>query len=423
MGDTDVRVVVTGMGAVTPIGLTLSEFRDGLFAGRSGVGPITQFDCDVKDPATGEPQFATRIAAEVKGFAPETFLRKPHRYDRAAQFALAAGRMAMDDAGLTIEEDRAGRIGVVVGTGMGDMRTVESAIALLQTKGARRLPPTGLPKVLPNSLAANIAIFLGARGPNIGISSACASSTHAVGEAYWMIRRGDADLMVAGGAEAAITPLTIGAFSAMRVMSRRNDDPPGASRPFDRDRDGFVMGEGAGLLILERLESARARGARIYAEVIGYGMTADAYNIADMRPDAAEPARAMRLALRRAGVAPEAVDYINAHGTATRTNDAVETLAIKEVLGPRARQVPVSATKSMVGHLLSGSGAVELIATILAIRDQRVHPTINLSAPDPECDLDYVPSVARSHPIQIALKNSFGFGGHNAALAFRRWAE
>lgn len=414
-------VVVTGIGTITPTGLNHCAFRQSLLEGKSGIGPITQFDCNALDPATGELQFSTRIAAEVKGFDPATFLRKPQRFDRASQLAVAAAQMAIQDAGIEIQNGRPERIGIVLGTGMGDMRTVEYGIQLLLTKGAQRLPPTALPKVLPSLLVANVTAYVGARGPNLGISTACASSTHALGEAYWMIRRGDADIVFAGGAEAAITPLTIGAFAAMRVLSRRNESPEHASRPFDRDRDGFVMGEGAGLLVLESFQSAHARGARIYAEILGYGATADAHHPSDMKPDVEECARAIRLALDRAGLAKDAIDYVNAHGTSTPSNDLAETQALKQVFGPHAYKIPISATKSMVGHLLSGSGAVELIATILAMQDQVAYPTINLANADPECDLDYVPDQARPARIDVALKNSFGLGGHNACLVLRRW--
>lgn len=418
-----VRVVVTGIGAVTPIGLTVEEYRKSLIAGRSGVGPISQFDCNVTDPATGEPQFATRIAAEVKGFKPELHLPKPQRYDRASQFGIRAAQMAAEDAGLAPEELKSTNTGAFIGTTVGDMQTIETALTVLHSRGARRLLPTYLPKVLPSTLVANLCMYLGTQGPSMGISSACASSTHAVGEAYWCIRRGDAERMVAGGADACITPLTVGSFTAMRAMSRRNESPETASRPFDRERDGFVIGEGAGLLILETLESAKRRGARIYAEILGYGASADAYHLTDMNPKLAQCAQAMRKALERARIDPEKIDYINAHGTSTPTNDAVETLAIKEVFGSRAYKIPISSTKSMIGHLMGASGGAELIAVILGLQSQEVHPTINLRNPDLACDLDYVAEGARPHPMEYVLKNSFGLGGHNASLVLRRWRE
>jgi 3-oxoacyl-[acyl-carrier-protein] synthase II len=418
-----VRVVVTGVGAVTPISHTLEEYRKSLATGRSGVGPISLFDCSIADPVTGEPQFATRIAAEVKDFKPELHLRKPQRYDRASQFGICAARMAVQDAGLSLEELKSASTGAFIGTAVGDMQTIETAMTVLHSRGARRLLPTYLPKVLPSTLVANLCVDLGTQGPSMGISSACASSTHAVGEAYWCIHRGDAEKMVAGGADASITPLTVGSFTAMRAMSRRNESPATASRPFDRERDGFVIGEGAGLLILESLESAKRRGAKIYAEIVGYGATADAYHLTDMNPELAQCAHAMRKALKRARINPERIDYINAHGTSTPTNDAVETIAIKEVFGSRAYKIPISSTKSMIGHLMGASGGAELVAVILGLQDQTVHPTINLRNADPACDLDYVSDGARPHPMEYALKNSFGMGGHNASLVLRHWRD
>lgn len=412
---------MTGIAAITPLGLTLEEYRKSLAAGRSGVGPIRLFDCNVADPETGEPQFATRIAAEVRDFKPELHLRKPHRYDRASQFGMYAARMAVEDAGLSQEELKSSDTGVFVGTAVGDMQTLETALAVLHSRGARRLLPTFLPKVLPSTLVTNLCVYLGTQGPSIGFSSACASSTHAVGEAFHCIQRGDAERIVAGGADASITPLTVGAFTAMRAMSRRNERPETASRPFDRERDGFVIGEGAGLLILENLESAKRRGARIYAEILGYGATADAYHITDMNPELAQCAQAMQKALKKAKVDPARIDYINAHGTSTPTNDPVETHALKKTFGDRAHEIPVSSTKSMIGHLMSASGAAELVAVILGLRDQVVYPTINLQNPDPACDLDYVAQSPRPHPTEYVLKNSFGMGGHNASLVLRNW--
>jgi len=415
------RVVVTGIGAVTPIGLDAASFRAALYEGRSGVTPITQFDAEVPDPATGEPQFTTRIAAEVRGFEPRTLLKKPHRYDRASQLALAAAGMALADAGLRHESPDTAEMGVVLGTGGGDSASFTESADVLRRRGARRISPLALPRYLASSLPANVAIHLGAHGPNLGISTACASGAHAVGEAFWIIRRGDTDRVLAGGAEAAITPLAMAGFAAMRVLSRRNHDPEGASRPFDAGRDGFVMGEGAAMLLLESLDSARARRAPIRAEVLGYGLSADAYSATHLRPDGAECARAMRRALQVAGLAPEAVDFVNAHGTATPQNDATETQAVKAVLRDRAREVPINATKSMIGHLMSAGAAAEILATVFALEDQRVHPTRNLERPDPRCDLDYVAGAARRAPIRVAMKNSFGLGGHNAVLLLRRW--
>lgn len=418
-----IRVVVTGIGAVTPIGRTIEEYRTSLIAGCSGVGPISLFDCNVTDPATRELQFATRIAAEVKGFKPDLHLSKPQRYDRASQFGIYAAKMAVEDAGLRPEDLSSTDTGVFVGTAMGDMQTIEMAMTVLHSCGARRLLPTYLPKVLPSTLVTNLCMYLGTQGPSMGISTACASAIHAVGEAYWCIQRRDAERMVVGGADAVITPLTIGSFTAMRAMSRRNDSPETASRPFDRERDGFVLGEGAGLMILETLQSARKRDAKIYCEIVGYGATADAYHLTHMNPESAQCAQAMRKALRRAQIEPDKIDYINAHGTSTPTNDFVETAAIKEVFGCRAHKIPISSTKSMIGHLMSASGAAELVAVILGLQDQVVHPTINLKNPDPTCDLDYVKEGARPHPMEYVLKNSFGMGGHNASLVLKHWQD
>jgi 3-oxoacyl-[acyl-carrier-protein] synthase II len=306
---------------------------------------------------------------------------------------------------------------------MGDMRTVEEGMTIMRDRGAEQIPPTGLLKVIPSSLPAHLAIHFGMRGPSFGVSSACASSTHAIGEAYRMIQRGDADVVLAGGAEASVTPLTVASFAAMQVLSRQNEPPYSTPRPFDRRRDGCVIGEGSGMLVLERLESARERGARIDAEVVGYGLTADAFHAGAMRPDAEECARAIRQALASAGVEAEQIDHVNAHGTATLSNDRVETLALRSALGPHAAEAPVSATKSMTGHLLSAGGAVETIAAVLAILTQKMHPTVNLTESDPECDLDYVPGMARVRSVRYALKNSFGFGGHNAVLVLKRWEE
>ena len=417
------RIVVTGIGAVTPIGLTIEEYRKSLIAGRSGVGPISLFDCNAPDPVTGEPQFATRIAAEVKGFKPELHVSKPQRYDRASQFGMCAAQMAVEDARLRPEDLKSTDTGVFMGTAVGDMETIETGMTVLHSRGARRLPPTYLPKVLPSTLVTNLCMYLGTKGPSMGISSACASATHAVGEAYWCIQRGDAERMVVGGANAVITPLTVGAFTAMRVMSRRNDSPETASRPFDRERDGFVLGEGAGLMILETLESARKRGAKIYCEIIGYGATADAYHLTAMNPELAQCAQAMRKALRRAQIDPDKIDYINAHGTSTPANDLVETVAIKEVFGSHAHKIPISSTKSMIGHLMSASGAAELVAVILGLQDQVVHPSINLKNSDPACDLDYVKEGARAHRMEYVMKNSFGMGGHNASLVLKHWQD
>jgi len=417
------RVVITGLGVIAPNGRDLASFNENLCKGASGVGPITRFDPMATDPRTGEFQFFSRIAGEVRDFHPEAFLQKANRYDRASQFAIYAARMALAQAGLDTASVNHEEVGVVMGTGMGDMHTVEAGVSILSNRGAHHLSPTSLPKVLPSLIPGNVAIFFGLNGPNLAVSSACASTTHAVGEAFWMLRRGEARMMVAGGAEASITPLTVGSFAALRVMSSRNSEPERASRPFDRDRDGFVIGEGSGMLVLETLESAKARGAEIWAEILGYGLTCDAFHVSSMRPDGTQCARAIRLAMDRARVRPDEISCINAHATSTRMNDVVETNAIREVLGPYAKTTPVSATKSMIGHLLSAAGGVELVASVLAIRHQVVHPTINLECPDPECDLDCVPLQAREQRVEIVLKNSFGFGGQNAVLVLRRWRD
>ncbi len=421
--DNSTRVVITGLGAVTPIGNSAEEFGRSLFAGVSGTGPITHFDCEVRDPRTNRHQFTTRIAGEVKDFDPRTVVDRPERLDRATHFALAAVDMALTDAGLTAQTIVPERTGVVVGTGMGDMATIEGGIEQILKGSARRIRPTALPKVLPSSLPGNVAIRLGSRGVTMGISTACASSTHAVGEAYWVIRRGDADVVMAGGAEAAITPLSMASFGAMRVLSRNNEHPEKASRPFDARRDGFVMGEGSGLMVVESLQSARDRGARIYAEILGYNATSDAFHATGMRADVSEYIRVMAQAMEMGGVKVEEIDSINAHGSSTPMNDSVETRAIRKVFGERVYQIPVNATKSMTGHLLSAGAAIEIIAVLLSFEKQQLHPTINYEVPDPECDLDYVVDGKRSFPLKTVLKNSFGMGGHNSALVLRRWEE
>ncbi len=417
----DTRVVITGLGAVTPIGNNAEEFGRSLFEGVSGTGPITHFDCEVRDPRTDRHQFTTRIAGEVKDFDPHTVAQRPERLDRATHFAFAAADMALSDAGLTTQTIVPERTGVVVGTGMGDMVTIEGGIELILKGSTRRIRPTALPKVLPSSLPGSVAIRLGSRGVTMGISTACASSTHAVGEAYWVIRRGDADVVMAGGAEAAITPLSLAAFGAMRVLSRNNEEPEKASRPFDARRDGFVMGEGSGLMVIERLESAQRRGAHIYAEILGYKATSDAFHATGMRADVSEYVRVMTQAMEMGGVGAAEIDSVNAHGSSTPMNDAVETKAIKAVFGERVHEIPVNATKSMTGHLLSAGAGIEIIAVLLSFEKQRVHPTINYEAPDPECDLDYVVDGSRDMTLNTVLKNSFGMGGHNSALVLRRW--
>ena len=401
------------MGVVSPVGIGLEAFWASLVEGRSGVGPITLFDPSDLD---------CRIAAEVKAFDPTQFMdRKEVRHtDRFCQFALAAAAMALEDAGLAGAGRLGPRVGVIIGSGIGGMNTLEEQHRIMLEKGRGRVSPFLVPMMIPDMAAGLVSIRWGAEGPNSCTVSACASGSHSIGDAFRLVQRGDADIMITGGAEAAITPLAMAAFCSARALSTRNDDPPRASRPFDRDRDGFVMGEGAGILILEEREHALARGARIYAEIVGYASTGDAYHITAPAPEGRGAARAMELALRDAGVAPEEVDYINAHGTSTEYNDWYETLAIKRVLGDHAYRVAVSSTKSMTGHLLGAAGGVEAIATVLTLHRGIIPPTINLDNPDPRCDLDYVPNRARRQPVRVAISNSFGFGGHNAVLVFRR---
>lgn len=410
------RVVVTGMGAITPLGNDVETFWQNVVAGRSGVGPITLFDASA---------LKTRIAAEVKGFDPEAWFgrKEARRLDRYAQFALAATQQALQDARLDPGHVDRERVGVILGTGIGGIGSLVQGVETLMTRGPDRISPFMVPMMLADTAPGLIAIAYGFRGPNMAVITACASGTNAIGEAMNLIRRGDADVVIAGGAEAAILPISVAAFNVMGAISTRNEEPERASRPFDRTRDGFVMGEGAGILVLERLEHAQARGARIYAEVVGYGASADAYHITAPLENGEGAALAMRRALADAGLSPRQVDYINAHGTGTPLNDKSETQAIKAVFGEAAYDVPISSTKSMIGHLLGAAGAVEAIVCIRAITDGVIPPTINYEHPDPECDLDYVPNTARRRPVRVAMSNSFGFGGHNACVIFRRYAD
>ncbi len=407
------RVLNTGLGVLTPLGNTVAEFWEGLKAGRSGVGPITHFDAS---------KFTTRFAAEVKGFNPEAYMerRDVRHIDPFAQYAIAAAKQAVADAGLQITPENAERVGVLIGSGIGGISTWEEQHSVYLNRGPSRISPYFVPMMICNMASGQVSIALGAKGPNTTVVTACATASHAIGDAMAIIRRGDAEVMIAGGSEAAITPMGVVGFCAARALSTRNDDPQRASRPFDRDRDGFVMGEGAGILVLESEEHARARGAQVYAEVAGYAMTGDAYHITAPAPGGEGAARAMALALKDARLAPTDVDYINAHGTSTPPNDAVETAAIKQVFGDHAYRLMVSSTKSMIGHLLGAGGGVEAAVCALTIRDRVVHATINYENPDPECDLDYVPNTAREAPVRVALSNSLGFGGHNACLVFRQ---
>jgi 3-oxoacyl-[acyl-carrier-protein] synthase II len=408
------RVVMTGAGAVTPVGNTAEEFWASLLAGRSGIGPITRFDAS---------QMPTRIAGEIKGFDPLKYIDKKddRKFDRFLKYAVACATMAVEDAGLKTDRVDATRFGVLVGSGIGGIETLLEQYAILTEKGPDRVSPFFVPMIIVNMASGVISMRFGARGPNSSVVTACATGNHAIGDAMRIIQRGDADVMIAGGAEAIIIPLTIAGFCQMKAMSTRNDDPTKASRPFDAERDGFVCGEGGGLVILESLEHARAREARIYAEVVGYGMTGDAHHMTAPDPEGDGAARAMAAALRDAALEPSAVGYINAHGTSTPYNDKFETIAIKRVFGDHATKLAVSSTKSMTGHLLGAAGGIEAIATAFALHHGMLPPTMNYEKPDPDCDLDYIPNQARKQEIEVALSNAFGFGGTNATLAFKKY--
>jgi 3-oxoacyl-[acyl-carrier-protein] synthase II len=408
------RVVVTGLGMLTPVGTTVDATWEALQAGRSGIGPITAFDASA---------YPTRIAGEVRDFDPHRWIERKEakRMDRFTQLGVAAAMMAVEDARLPIHDGTRDRIGVLIGSGIGGIATFEEQHRILLERGPDRVSPFFIPMMICDMASGQTSILLGLRGPNSCVVTACATGTHAIGDAAAIIRRGDADAMLAGGAEAGVTPISIGGFSAMRAMSTRNDEPQRASRPFDAQRDGFVIGEGAGVLVLESFEFAQSRGARILGEVVGYGMSADAHHITSPGPGGQGAVRAMRAALRSAGLEPGDVDYINAHGTSTDANDKTETLAVKAALGENAYRVPMSSTKSMVGHLLGAAGAVEAIFCVLALRDGVLPPTINQEEPDPDCDLDYVPNEARRQRVRTAMSNSFGFGGHNATLILKQF--
>jgi len=408
------RVVITGLGLTTPLGVGVDNVWQKIVDGTSGITAITRFDASAHE---------TRIAGEVKAFNPEDYIspREVRRMDLFIQYAIAATKIAVEGARLDMAQEDAERVGVIVGTGLGGLPTLEKYHSILLERGPGRISPFFIPMLIANEAPGNIAIQFGIKGPNLSIVTACATGAHSIGEAFRIIQYGDADVMVAGGTEANLTPLTVGGFNALKAISTKNEHPEAASRPFDKERDGFVIGEGAGIVIMEELEHARGRGAPIYGEIVGYGYNGDAYHITAPSPDGDGSIRCMRLALKDAGVAPEQVDYINAHGTSTDLNDASETVAIKKVFGAHAYKIPVSSTKSMIGHLLGAAGAVEAIFSILAIRDQVCPPTINYEHPDPACDLDYVPNKARKHAIDVAISNSFGFGGTNAVLAFRRY--
>jgi 3-oxoacyl-[acyl-carrier-protein] synthase II len=408
------RVVVTGIGLVSCVGLTTEETWASLKAGRGGIAPITRFDTS---------SFRVSFAGEVKGFDPEKFLPKKDvkKMDAFIHYATAAAQEAMDDSGLRVTPELAERVGTFIGSGIGGFNIIEREHRAYLEGGPNRISPFFIPAAIVNLASGHVSIRFGLKGPNSAPCTACSSGAHAVGDSFKVIQRGDADAMVCGGAEAAITPMGVGGFAAMRALSTRNDDPARASRPFDKERDGFVIGEGAGVLVLEELGLALARGAKIYAEVVGYGMTGDAYHITQPPEDADGATRVMQMAIRDAGLRPEEVDYVNAHGTSTPFNDKIETLAIKRVFGEHARRLPVSSTKSMTGHLLGAAGGLEAGVLALAIKDAVIPPTINYQTPDPECDLDYVPNEARRAEIRYGLSNSFGFGGTNAALVMRRY--
>ena len=408
------RVVVTGLGMVTPLGTGVEKNWEAACSGTSGIGPITKFD------ATG---FPAQIAGEVKDFRSEDFMDKQRirRFDIFIHYAIASARMAMEDSGLKLNAKNAHRVGCLTGSGLGGLGMLEHFHSVLMEKGPKRISPFFIPGIIANMAPGQIAIEFGAKGPNLSIETACAASTHAVGEAFRLIRDGISDAMITGGAEAVITPLAIGGFCSMRALSTRNDAPEKASRPFDLDRDGFIIGEGAGILILEELESALERGANIYGEVIGYGLSGDAYHVSAPEPEGEGAIYCMKGALDFAGLIPEDIDYINAHGTSTKLNDLSENKAIKSVFGDHAYKLSISSTKSVTGHLLGGAGGIESIFTLLTIKNGIIPPTMNYETPDPECDLDYVPNTARKAKVRTAMSNSFGFGGTNATLIFRAY--
>ncbi len=408
------RVVITGVGLVTPLAVGTEETWAALCAGESGIGEITRFDTSA---------FQTKIAGEVKGFKAEDFLPKKEakRIQPFIAYAIAAARMAMEDSGLVIDESNEGRVGVFTGCGLGGLEILEENHRIIETKGPKRVSPFFIPMMIGNMAPGMISIHFRAKGPNASVATACAAGTHGVGEAYKIVRSGTADAMITGGVESVITPTCIAGFNAMKALSTRNDAPRKASRPFDQDRDGFVVGEGAGMMIIEPLETALEKGRHIYAEIVGYGMSGDGYHMTAPAPDGEGMSRCMRAALADGGLTPDAVEYINAHGTSTQYNDLYETRAIKEVFGDRAQSIPVSSTKSMTGHLLGGAGGIETVFTALTVDRGIVPPTINLDTPDPDCDLDYVPHTARRIALTTAMTNSFGFGGTNAALILKKY--
>lgn len=408
------RVVVTGLGLITPLGADLESSWSALLEGKSGIGSITQFDAST---------FPVRIAGEVPDFDPEKYIeyKEIKKMDRFIHFAMAAATMAMEDSGLKVTEDNAERIGVVIGSGIGGLPAIEHYHSVLLEKGHRRISPFFIPMLIINLASGQVSMKYGAKGPNTAVATACATGTHAIGDAFKIVQRGDADAVIAGGTESVISPLAVGGFASMKALSTRNDDPERASRPFDNERDGFVMGEGSGIVVLESLKSALDRNAEIHAEIIGYGMSGDAYHMTTPAPGGDGMFRCMNAAVKDAGIDPEEVSYVNAHGTSTKFNDEHETAAIKKVFGEHAHTLSVSSTKSMTGHLLGAAGGIEAVISILSIMNDIVPPTINYENPDPECDLDYVPNVAREMKVDCVLSNSFGFGGTNACLLFRKY--
>jgi 3-oxoacyl-[acyl-carrier-protein] synthase II len=410
------RVVVTGIGAITPIGTGKDEYWNSLLAGKSGINRITRFDAS---------NYSTQIAGEVKNFDPGQYMDKKEakRMDRFTQFAIAAAKMALDDSGINLDTADRSRIGTLIGTGIGGMDTLHDQYGVLFEKGPGRISPFFVPMMIGNMAAGQTSITFGLQGPCSCVVTACATGTNAIGDAFKIIQRGDADMMVAGGTEATISPAATAGFCAMKAMSTRNDEPEKASRPFDKDRDGFVMGEGSGIVVLESLDHALARGARIYAEIIGYGSNADAYHITAPAPEGSQAAACMAMALRDAGVEPSSIDYINAHGTSTPLNDKNETLAIKSLFKDYAYKLSISSTKSMTGHLLGAAGAIECIAITMAVLTDQIPPTINYTTPDPELDLDYTPNQAKAKTVRMALSNSFGFGGHNATILVKKYEQ
>jgi 3-oxoacyl-[acyl-carrier-protein] synthase II len=411
------RVVITGIGALTPVGNTVEEFWKSLLAGKSGAGPITYFDASNYD---------TKFACQLKGFNAQEYMDRKlaQRSDPFTQYALAASEMALHDSGINLEKIDRDRVGVIIGSGIGGMGTYHKQFeTLFVEKGPHRISPFFIPMMIADMASGRVSMRYGLKGPNYATTSACATSSHAIGDAFILIQRGDADMMVTGGAEASICEMGIGGFNAMRALSTRNDSPETASRPFDKDRDGFVMGEGAGILVIEELEHARSHGGRIYAEVAGIGFTADAHHITEPAPGGEGAVRSMRIAIKDAGLTPGDIQYVNTHGTSTPVGDKNETAAIKTVFGEKAYSIAVNSTKSMIGHLLGAAGAVESIATVLSVQCNKVHPTINRFTPDPDCDLNYVTDGSKDWTIEAAISNTFGFGGHNASILYRKYHE